>query len=227
MKQAPRRVEPEILDALPATDAAAVRSRRDLQFINGLMGNHRWIRSQVWKRLRSKDSNRLHGWELGAGDGSLGASLAERFGSTALELHALDLIPRGSLWPASWEWTQGDLLDIASRGAADGVVIANLLLHHFDDHQLAQIGSWIAGADTVIAVEPLRASFPHLLAYAARLLDINYVTREDIHTSIHAGFSGAELPNLLGLDESGWKIHLSVTPLGAYRMIAQRRPHAP
>jgi hypothetical protein len=55
-----------------------------------------------------------------------------------------------------------------------------------------------------------------------RLLGINYVTREDIHTSIRAGFRGDELPELLGLDPTEWQVHTSCTPLGAYRMIAQR-----
>ena len=34
-----RRVEPELLDALPADDPRAVRSREDLRRINRLMGN--------------------------------------------------------------------------------------------------------------------------------------------------------------------------------------------
>ena len=57
-----------------------------------------------------------------------------------------------------------------------------------------------------------------------RLLGINYVTREDIHTSINAGFRDQELPTLLGLDPLHWKVKTSTTLLGAYRMVATRRP---
>lgn len=225
MKRPPRRVEPEILDSLPATAPEAIRSRRDLRLINALMGNHRWIRAQVGTCLSGADAPRpLCGWELGAGDGSLGASLIERFGEASLKICALDLDPRAARWPASWDWQQRDILDTANGSPAKGIVVANLILHHFDDHELAQVGRWASGADSIIAVEPLRGRFPHALAYAMRLLDINYVTREDIHTSIRAGFSGDELPALLGLDASGWDISTSTTPLGAYRMIARRRP---
>ncbi|OYU98743.1 MAG: hypothetical protein CFE26_27060, partial [Verrucomicrobiales bacterium VVV1] len=40
----PRQLVPELLDALPAADPAAVHSRRDLRRINALMGNTRWFR---------------------------------------------------------------------------------------------------------------------------------------------------------------------------------------
>ncbi|MGI9239348.1 MAG: hypothetical protein ACR2RV_01025, partial [Verrucomicrobiales bacterium] len=207
MKQQPRRVEPEILDSLPATAPAAVRSRRDLRLVNRLMGNHRWIRAQIGRRLRSPGATPpLSGWELGAGDGSLGASLAQHFDETSLRLCAIDLAPRAERWPASWGWQQRDILDTASGPPATGIVVANLILHHFTDHELAQVGRWASGANSIIAVEPLRGSFPHVLAYAMRLLDINYVTREDIHTSIRAGFSGDELPALLGLAGADWDI---------------------
>ena len=59
-----RRVQPEILDDLPAEDPRAVRSRRDLRLINRLMGNHRWVLRHV-----AEHSGRVV--ELGAGDGCL------------------------------------------------------------------------------------------------------------------------------------------------------------
>lgn len=225
IKPSERRVEPELLDHLPSGDPAAIRSRSDLRLINCLMGNHRWIIAQLATHLGSAGGVAGCGWELGAGDGELGAAIARRFGSEGFQLNALDLAPRSSRWPSAWDWQQHDLLATARTSPPADFVVANLLLHHFEDDELAQIGRWISKASTIIAVEPLRAGFPHLLAYAMRLLGINYVTREDIHTSIHAGFEGDELPKGLGLDRSDWEISISATPLGAYRMLARRRPH--
>ena len=218
-----RVVEPEILDALPADDPAAIRSRRDLRLVNTLMGNQRWIIKQL-RQSPAHESGRTS-WELGAGDGSLGAAIAKKLGNKAPPLTALDLSPRSERWPTAWDWQQRDLMEIAAESPNSELVIANLILHHFDDAQLASIGRWLsAEADTVIAVEPLRARLPHVLAFAMRLLGINYVTREDIHTSINAGFTDSELPDLLGLDPQHWNIQVSTTLLGAYQMIATRRP---
>ena len=218
----PRLVEPELLDALPSSDPDAVRSRRDLRLINQLMGNNRWILRQL-QRL-GQDLASGENWELGSGDGLLGAGAAERFGEGAFRITALDLAPRAPFWPAGWDWHQADILETAKQSPRADLVIANLVLHHFQDAGLAMIGRWISAANTVIAVEPLRARFPHALAYTMRLLDINHVTREDIHTSIRAGFRDRELPELLGLSTNDWDVRTSITPLGAYRMLARRRP---
>jgi hypothetical protein len=42
--------------------------------------------------------------------------------------------------------------------------------------------------------------------------------------SIAAGFCGDEMPRLLGLQPTQWDIDCHTTALGAYRMIASRRP---
>ncbi|MEO1844804.1 MAG: hypothetical protein ABGZ37_11065, partial [Akkermansiaceae bacterium] len=59
-----RVVQPELLDELPFDDPDALRSRRDLRFINGVMGNFRWMR----RRLAGRAEGRVI--ELGAGDGA-------------------------------------------------------------------------------------------------------------------------------------------------------------
>jgi len=221
-----RIVEPELLDALPASDPAAIRSRRDLRLINALMGNNRWILAQL-RQLAPILPHRQN-WELGAGDGTLGSSIARLPGCESIRLSALDLTPRSPAWPAAWDWHQADILATASAAPACDLVLANLILHHFQDDELARIGRWISKAHTIIAVEPTRARLPHALAFATRLLGINHVTRADIHTSIRAGFSGTELPQLLGLDTSTWDVQISTRAMGAYRMLARRRlPRSP
>lgn len=220
--QNPRLVEPELLDSLPAADPAAKRSRRDLRLINALMGNQRWIVRQL--RKPPPPYPHWHQWELGAGDGSLGARIATEPSLRAIRLSALDFAPRSPAWPTGWDWHQADILATAAERPRADLVIANLILHHFQDAELRQIGNWICDAQVIIAVEPLRARLPHVLAFALRLLGINHVTRKDIHTSIRAGFTGSELPDLLGLDPAAWEIHLSTSLLGAYRLLARRRP---
>jgi len=206
---------------LPPDDPDAIKSRGDLRMINALMGNQRWIVRQIAKRIGK--GGILNGWELGAGDGLLGMRIARRFLNEQVKLSGLDIAPRSSCWPKNWEWHQRDILKTAVESPPADVVIANLILHHFEDDELGTIGKWISQANTIIAVEPLRAKFPHGLAYSMRILGINHVTREDIHTSIRAGFRGDELPHVLGLDRSEWDVRVSVTPLGAYRLVAKRK----
>ena len=52
------------------------------------------------------------------------------------------------------------------------------------------------------------------------LLRFSPVTRHDLLISIRAGFRGDELPRALGL--AGWTTAVSLTALGAYRLVACR-----
>src|SRR5262245_33626272 len=62
-----RRVEPELLDLLPADDPRARRSRKDLQRVNAWMGHAKLVAAAL--RLAC-DGQPLHSIvELGAGDG--------------------------------------------------------------------------------------------------------------------------------------------------------------
>src|SRR3569832_1512197 len=71
----PRQVEPEWLDELPAGDPRAVRSRRDLQRINGWM-----LQASIMTRLllahQCGAPRRIV--ELGAGDGTFMLAVARR-----------------------------------------------------------------------------------------------------------------------------------------------------
>lgn len=210
-----RRVEPEILDTLPPEDPEAIASRRDLRRINVIMGNHRWLERRVRSTLRP-------GWrmlELGAGDGTFGKRLIRKGIISAEALSAVDLSSRPADWPPEAAWHQRDVL---ANGLPDAeIVVANLFLHHFEAPQLADLGRRIpASCQVVLASEPARRSL-HL--WQSRLLmlgPIGRVTRHDMPISIRAGFLGRELPELLGL--ASWKIHVSNTFFGAYRMEAHR-----
>src|SRR5438874_1546191 len=68
-----RRVEPELLDSLPADDPGAIGSRRDLARINRIMGQHRIVAREL---ARVKPFSRLV--DLGGGDGRFLLAVAQR-----------------------------------------------------------------------------------------------------------------------------------------------------
>ena len=199
-----RVVEPEILDELPQNDTRAIRSRRDLRLINFLMGNERWI-------LRHLGQSRVV--ELGAGDGSLTRKLLSRVEVTGLDLQAAPQDLTGN-------WKMGDLFETLSATAGE-TVVANLILHHFQQEQLIELGKQLANRKRFVFVEPWRSK---LALVEGRLLFafVNEVTQHDMMVSIRAGFQQGELPKLL--DPEGrfhWKEEVSL--LGGIRVLASRQ----
>ena len=211
-----RRVEPELLDTLPADDPAALRSRRELRLINAIMGNHRWLAREVRRSIQP-------GWrvlELGAGDGALGARLIASGICEPRLITGFDLAPRPAAWPAEAEWMQGDVLDATLPEAE--IVVANLFLHHFDPAALARLGARLpAKCRILLASEPARRRW-HLAqgALLSALALLSRVTRHDMRISIRAGFLRDELSHALGID--AWKCKSPATFLGAYRLRAER-----
>lgn len=216
-----RLVSPEILDTLDGADPEALRSRRDLRLINFLMGNERWLLKEIAKQQGT--DNLI---ELGAGDGSLSAQLLTQ----APQLTALDFQPcpprlKETAQQGSLIWKEGDLFQTLKESAGD-TIIANLILHHFQDEQLRQLGPLLQKRQRLLIVEPLRSA---LALAEGRLLFplINRVTRHDMLVSIRAGFTKGELPRLLGLDSpvdksAPWQWREESTLRGGYRMVAWR-----
>ena len=95
-----RVVEPELLDDLPGNDPRALRSRRDLRMINGIMGNDRWILKQILEGETMV--------ELGAGAGVLTRKLLSKGRVTGL-----DFLEKPK--DLEVEWSQGNLQKIHSR----------------------------------------------------------------------------------------------------------------
>ena len=211
-----RRVEPELLDTLPADDPAAQRSRRELRLINAIMGNHRWLAREVRRSIRP-------GWrvlELGAGDGTFGARLIARGICEPRQLTGIDLAPRPAAWPAEAAWMRGDVL-AATLPEAE-IVVANLFLHHFEPEALAQLGVRLPAKCHILLVsEPARRRL-HLAqgVLLSMFALLSRVTRHDMRISIRAGFLGDELPRALGI--GAWKCETSTTFLGAHRLRAVR-----
>ncbi len=210
-----RRVEPEVLDAIPPDHPEAKESRAELDTINLLMSNHHWV-AGVLRRLHQP------GWrllEIGAGSGRLGKKLADS-GWPATAMIGMDVSGRPAQWPEPASWVKGDILQDAIPDAE--VIVANLLLHQFKNEELKELGRRLpAAARVVISVDPLRARrslwMGRLVAFLTRM---NRITVHDMVLSVHAGFRGNELPDALELQ--GWRTRAWSTFRGGYRMRADR-----
>ena len=208
-----RSVVPEILDSLPHDDPTAQRSRRDLRRINFLMGNFRWLRSEL--SSLPQDTPLV---EVGSGDGQFLKSLAL---DGWKNLTAIDFAPRPSDLPDTITWLQEDMLTALPK-TRGGILIANLFWHHFTDDQLTALASAMTGFDHILLSEPHRSPFASALGIPL-VPFINHVTRHDMFVSIRAGFVKGEIPLLWKLKEAGFQFEEVHGLLGALRLHAWRQ----
>jgi 2-polyprenyl-3-methyl-5-hydroxy-6-metoxy-1,4-benzoquinol methylase len=232
-----RRVEPELLDELPANDPRAIRSRRDLRRVNALMGNAGVIARAVLQARGGRPPRQLV--DLGAGDGTFMLRLAKRL-SPAWPNVEVTLVDRQDIVNAetrrefealSWSVRSvaADVFDWLARTPDSRVdlVTANLFLHHFADPALRRLMELVTGRTICFAAcEPRR--YPAALR-ASRwlwLLGCNPVTRHDAVASVRAGFDGPELSALWPGNES-WRLREEAVGLFSHRFVAQRLNVAP
>ena len=198
-----RIVEPEWLDQLSASDPRAIRSRRDLRVINRWMRNFGFLRNSLLQ-LPSVPGRIL---EIGAGDGSLMARLAETLApvwKSNAEVWLLDREP--AITPETIQrieragWTarivKMDLHDWCRTPEPDSVdvIVANLFLHHFKEAELASLFATLSARTShFIAVEPRRWTPAMISIRFLWLLGCNQVTRHDARLSVRAGFNHNEL----------------------------------
>ena len=200
-----RVVQPELLDSLERHDPEALRSRRDLRLINLLMGNERWILRNVPPASQVV--------ELGAGEGLLTRRLAANHLVTALDLQDK---PEG----LECQWIRGNLLKTLEDAPGE-TLVANLILHHFDESELVQLGKLFKERKRLLFVEPWRSPISVIEGYAIWPL-IDRVTKHDMMVSIRAGFKKGELKALLSLGEN-WVWRESICLRGGLRIIAQKK----
>ena len=195
-----RLIEPEWLDELPAQDARAVRSRKDLLRLNAWMG-HATILARALRGACNGHPPRCI-IELGAGDGRFALRVARQLASGWPDvgftlLDRQDLVSAGTLAGfAALGWRGAPVkLDVFDwfaelRPQARDWLAANLFLHHFSAAQLTRLLRAVASqAQVFVAVEP-RRSLP-VLAFSHWLwiIGCRYVTRHDAPVSVRAGFS--------------------------------------
>ena len=215
MRELDRVIVPEILDSLDPADPRAIRSRRDLRWIDFFLGNSRWIVRQL-KKQNPVPARIL---EIGAGEGGLCRKINCSLPSSSVT--GLDLIGRPANLPAAIEWISGNFFNTLNQTGADACV-GSLILHHFSDRALRELGTRMQSFRCIAFCEPLRGRMPLLLSNLSSLF-MGEVTQHDMPVSIRAGFRRGELPALLGLSSKVWNISESSHWRGSLRLIISRR----
>ena len=230
-----RILEPELLDELPADDPRAVRSRRDLQRVNGWMGHARILKS-IFSRSFPPGQAPKRIVELGAGDGTFLLEVARRMAGSWPEVELL-LVDRQNILSqetmdqfGKFGWraraVQGDVFAWLTRGEEADLLTANLFLHHFQEDQLIRMFEACAGRTGVFcALEPRRTKFGPLARKLLWLIGCNAVTQHDAFVSIRAGFFGKELSQLWPAGPD-WELREWEAGFFSHALVAQKRAGA-
>jgi hypothetical protein len=207
VRRFPRQVEAERLDALPASDPAAIRSRRDLQRLNRLMGQAGAMARLLRGHGATRSMRRVV--DLGAGDGTLLLQMARKLAPDCGGVQAV-LVDRQALLSdrtreefkqSGWgiETATCDALQwLVSAPRHEGtVMIANLFLHHLENAPLRALLEHVSTrAELFVACEPRRDRFTLQASRLVGWIGCNAVTRHDAPISARAGFAGRELSTL-------------------------------
>ena len=115
-----------------------------------------------------------------------------------------------------------DVFDWPQTPAPAEIVVANEILHHFDDARLAGLLRVIAGRTHLfIAIEPSRAPWPLFCSRLLWAIGCNSVTRHDATVSVRAGFVREEL-SALWPDKRNWQLTEQRASWFSHLFIAQK-----
>jgi len=227
-----RTLQPELLDSLPAHDASAIGSRRDLRRLNNLMGHARVIARSLKEIFRSEPPAQIV--EIGAGDGHLLLCVTQSSPATWRDIdvtfvdlqNLLNDDTKAKFAVLDWRVRsiEADIFEwLVDPSAKTDVVLANLVLHHFTDAQLTLLFSGVAEkADAFIAVEPRRSRWPLFCACSLGIIGCNAVTRHDAPVSVRAGFTGCELSALWPHSDE-WEVTERRAGLFSHLFVARRK----
>jgi hypothetical protein len=207
-----RRLTPELLDVLPATDRRAIGSRRDLAWLNWIMRHDAIMAGALRAGARTPPRAIL---ELGAGDGTFMLRVARRLapvwpGVGVTLVDQQDLVSpatRAGFANLGWriEAIRANVIDIlsaASPGRYDAIT-ANLFLHHFEGAALRSLLAAAARRTGLFAAaEPRRAALALAGSRMIWALGCNAVSQHDARVSVEAGFKDRELSDAWGPGES-------------------------
>jgi hypothetical protein len=102
------------------------------------------------------------------------------------------------------------------------VIFGSMILHHFDNRQLHDLGRRLASRSRLLVFQETLRSPLHLWLCQCVSIFMARPTRNDAPASVRAGFRRDELPRWLGLDREEWTVRVRHTLRGAYRMVARR-----
>jgi hypothetical protein len=231
---ATRRLTPELLDLLPATDRRAIGSRRDLVRLNRIM----WQDAIIAGVLRAGASTPARTiLELGAGDGTFMLRVAGRLAPTwphvaVTLLDRQDLVTpvtRAAFVDLGWqvETIQADVFDMLTAASPDvyDAITANLFLHHFEGAALRSLLAAAARRTPLFAAaEPRRAALALAGSRMIWALGCNDVSRHDARVSVEAGFKDRELS---GAWPPGEMWSLDERRIGPFTHVFSARREAP
>jgi SAM-dependent methyltransferase len=224
---APRLVEAEWLDVLPADDPRAQRSRRELARVNAIMANAGLVAAPLREGGIPKSIV-----DLGSGDGRFALRLARALGKapegarmTLVDRQTgIDANARQGLEALGWrvECAQADVFDWLRQAGPCAAVVANLFLHHFRDAELARLLALAAHRTRLfVACEPRRSQLAGVGARLLGAVGFGPVTRHDAMASVRAGFADGEL-TALWPREPGWATEERARGAFSHVFVAQR-----
>jgi 2-polyprenyl-3-methyl-5-hydroxy-6-metoxy-1,4-benzoquinol methylase len=186
-----RATEPEQLDQ-GVPEAEALRSLRDLRFVNRWLGNRRSVLAAVRSQL--PPGGRL--LDVGSASGDLLADVLSHAPGPILAA-GLDIKPLHLRYaPRAVRRVVADVRALPFPGRSFDVVTASLFLHHFDADELPGLlaGLFRLARRALVVSDLRRAAVPYLFGRACfPLLFRSRVSVEDGLISIRRGFKAAEL----------------------------------
>jgi SAM-dependent methyltransferase len=229
-----RRVEPELLDQLPADDPRAIRARRDLKRANAIILQHLVMAHTLLKYADGAQPRVLV--DIGSGDGTFVLRVARRLARRWHNVHVI-LLDQQSIVSqetrdgfAALQWTvepvAANVLDFFSRPRSEhiDVITANLFLHHLQDPELRQLLARAAAMTRLfVACELRRTRLVREMGRLQWLIGAGDVVCYDAVVSARASFLGQEI-SALWPTRDGWDLfERAVGPL-AHVFVARRRP---
>lgn len=213
---------PEILDELPASDAAARQSRADLRRLNALMGHARLIANE----LSSASLKRIA--DLGGGDGTVTLNVARALRVRDVSLSIIDqqdtvrAETRDAFEALGWSVSveRANVFTALQQDREFDAITANLFLHHFPGERLRELLSLVAQRTRwFVACEPRRSQLALAASRCVGLIGCNHVTRHDAVVSVRAGFRDAELTALW---PRGWRMEERAAGLFSHLFVARK-----
>jgi 2-polyprenyl-3-methyl-5-hydroxy-6-metoxy-1,4-benzoquinol methylase len=223
-----RCVEPEWLDELPADAPRAMRSRRDLRWINAFMLQPGIMARHLVKHYAQQAPRTI--LDVGAGDGTFMRTVARRLASrwrdvTVILLDRQDIVSaetRNEFRAMQWklETITADVQSVELPRV--DIITANLFLHQFRPDPLADLLARAARATGLfVACEPRRATLGLIGSRLCWAIGANDVTRHDAEVSVRAGFRHKEL-SALWAEHTRWDLHEHAAGLFSHCFAARR-----